>query len=251
MRTLTYAVPTRPRCCAASCGTAALPLGRSSRPHAYRPPAAVRRRLRRHARRRARRPHRPGARRLLRRRRSRIIVTTVADAAPGDGDLRRHGHDRGASSPGPDDGHRPRLGADRTRPRQLIQADLEHGDRHRRRAAHRDSSPSRTRATGSRRSASAMTTLALTWLTQRHDPVGRQPRQGPGQHLHSALEVIRRRGLVVLVAHAAGAAEPCSVIEGRDATSGRGGPWSSGACVFRVRSPSSQQLCDAQGGGPS
>ena len=36
----------------------------------------------------------------------------------GDGDIGRHGHDRGHHRPVPHHGHRPRLGAHRTRPRQ-------------------------------------------------------------------------------------------------------------------------------------
>ena len=101
---------------------AALPVDDGdARRHADRLPAAVRLRVRRHARRRTRRR----LRRLLRRprrlrqlRHSRDPPDHGGLRGPGDGDLGRHGHDRGHHRPVPHHGHRPRLGAHRTRPRQ-------------------------------------------------------------------------------------------------------------------------------------
>ena len=97
---------------------AALPVDDgAARRHAGRPPAAVRLRLRRHARRRARRRlRRP--RRLRQLRHPRDPADHRGRRRPGDGDLGRHGHDRGHHRPVPHHGHLPRLGADRPRPRQ-------------------------------------------------------------------------------------------------------------------------------------
>ena len=88
--------------------------------HADRLPAAVRLRVRRHPRRRPRRVRRP-----LRRTGGYVDYVTPAHPAvdgrrrrPGHRDLGRHGHDRGHHRPLPHHGHRPRLGAHRTRARQ-------------------------------------------------------------------------------------------------------------------------------------
>ncbi|CAA9550519.1 MAG: Efflux ABC transporter, permease protein, partial [uncultured Thermomicrobiales bacterium] len=127
---------------------AALPLDDpAARRHTGRHPAPVRLRLRRHARRRARRPGgRP--RRVRRLRHARHPHDDRGGRRPGDGDFGRDGHDQGHHRPVPDDGHLPRLGPDRPRPRQSDPGGSQHGGRARRGAADRIPAQRRRRRMG-------------------------------------------------------------------------------------------------------
>ena len=80
-----------------------------------------------------------------------ILLIGVAARRDRDGDLGRHGHDRGHHRPVPDHGHLPSLGADRARPRQHGPDHAQPGRRHRGRAAHRVPAQRHVRSSGSPR----------------------------------------------------------------------------------------------------